>query len=408
MSAAPSSTGLLAIDDALAAIEAQVSPTAIEQVPLEHAAGRYLAEQLRATLDLPPFDSSAMDGFAIRAGDVPGRLRVVGESAAGSPYGQLLGGGEAVAISTGAVVPVGADAVVPIEDVTVAGDAVEVGAVPVGEFVRETGSDVRRGQPLLCTGIRIAPAQLGAAAAVGLRTLPCRRLPRVAILTTGTELREPGELLAEGQIFDANGPMLRAALHSAGAVIEMIPAAADTAEQHRAALAHALEHDVVITSGGVSVGAHDLVRDVAAELGVRELFWRIALRPGKPLSFGVRERAKGPLTLVFGLPGNPVSTLVCFELFVRPALLKAQGAREFRPAFRHGALAVPVRQNPQRDDLIRVRVQAGADRPALTPVPGQQSHQIAIAAGADALARIPAGTAELPAGADVSYLPLHG
>jgi molybdopterin molybdotransferase len=258
----------------------------------------------------------------------------------------------------------------------------------------------------LDAGTRIGPAQIGAAAAVGLRTLPCHRRPRVAILTTGSELRPPGETLGEGEIFDANGPMLRAALRTAGAEVVQIPAAADTAEAHREALGQALAHDVVITSGGVSVGDHDLVRGVGQELGVRELFWRVALRPGKPLSFGVRER-----TLVFGLPGNPVSTLVCFELFVRPALLASQGARDFAPAFAHGVLGVAVRQNPHRDDLIRVRVSRGEGAQlnprVLTPVPGQQSHQIAITAGADALARIPAGSGELSPGAEVVYLPIH-
>ena len=183
-----------------------------------------------------------------------------------------------------------------------------------------------------------------------------------------------------------------------------IPAAADTPEAHRDALEQALENDIVISSGGVSMGTHDLVRDVGRQLGVRELFWRIALRPGKPLAFGLRDE-----TLVFGLPGNPVSTLVCFELFVRPALLALQGARDFRPAFRPGVLGAAVERNPERDDLIRVRIsQSAAERePVLVPLPGQQSHQIAITAQADALARIPGGHGELPAGTEVACLPIH-
>ena len=249
---------------------------------------------------------------------------------------------------------------------------------------------------MLDPGVRIGPAQIGAAAAVGLRELPCARSPRVAILTTGTELRELGEPLAAGEIYDANAPMLLAALSTSGALVERIDTAADTVESHRAALASALEHDVVITSGGVSVGDHDLVRSVARELGVSERFWRIALRPGKPLSFGVRGS-----TLVFGLPGNPVSTLVCFELFVRPALYGLQGAKEIGPVFGSGVLAGPVRRNPERDHMIRVRV---ADA-VLEPLPGQESHQITLTARADGLARIPAGTGELPAGTEVAYLP---
>jgi molybdopterin molybdotransferase len=197
--------------------------------------------------------------------------------------------------------------------------------------------------------------------------------------------------------------MLRAALRSSGALIELIPAAADTADAHVAALTDALEHDVVITSGGVSVGAHDLVRDAARRLGVEEVFWRVAVRPGKPLTFGVRGD-----TLVFGLPGNPVSTLVCFELFVRPALLALQGARDPAPELVIGALATTVRRNPERDDFIRVRVRHADGTVVLEPLRDQQSHQIAIAAQADGLARIPTGTGELAAGTEVSFLPIGG
>jgi molybdopterin molybdotransferase len=227
------------------------------------------------------------------------------------------------------------------------------------------------------------------------------------VLTTGTELRPVGESLGPGQIYDSNGPMLGAALRTAGGIVELIGAAEDTADAHREAFARAIEHDVVISSGGVSVGDHDLVRDIGRELGVRELFWRVALRPGKPISFGVRDK-----TLVFGLPGNPVSTLVCFELFVRPALLAMQGAPEFRPAFGAGILGSSVRRNPARDDLIRVQIAwtsrpgAGRGNPVLLPLVGQQSHQIAVTARAEGLARIPTGAGELAAGTEVSYLPL--
>ena len=393
---------LLSIDDALALIEAHVTPLPVEEVALEHAYGRYIAQELRAAIDLPPFASSAMDGYALRAEDAPGRLTVVGESSAGSPYLGGLRPGEAIAISTGAVVPAQADVVVPIEDVSSDGEQIEL-ASPVlpGSFVRNRGSDMERGDRILDPGTRLGSAQIGAAAAVGLATLPCRRRPSVAVLTTGSELRRPGEPLAQGEIYDANGPMLTAALLTSGAGVEHIPAAADTSEAHRMALVQALEHDVVISSGGVSVGAHDLVRSVGRELGVSEVFWRIALRPGKPLAFGVRGSM-----LVFGLPGNPVSSLVCFELFVRPALLALQGAASVRPAWSSGVLGAAVARNPHRDDLIRVRFEGPDGSTVLVPLHGQQSHQIAITAQAGALARIPTGTGELPAGAEVAYLPL--
>jgi molybdopterin molybdotransferase len=392
---------LLTIDEALELIEANVKPLPTEEVTLEQAYGRYIAKELRAAIDLPPFPSSAMDGYAMRAEDTPGTLRVVGESSAGSPYTGELGRGEAVAISTGAVVPAQADAVVPVENVTVNDEQIEVSSAIDSGFVRDRGSDIARGDLILEAGTRLGSAQIGAAAAVGLGRVLTRRRPTVAVLTTGTELRQPGEPLADGQIYDANGPMLTAALLTSGAGVEHIPAAADTEEAHRAALTRALAHDVVISSGGVSVGSHDLVRSVGRELGVSEVFWRIALRPGKPLAFGVRDS-----TLVFGLPGNPVSSLVCFELFVRPALLALQGAPRVRPAWTSGVLGAAVKRNPERDDLIRVREDSSEGSTVLLPVHGQQSHQIAVTAQADALARIPMGEGELPAGTQVACLPL--
>ena len=402
MVGAPAPPKLLSIDDALALVAAHITPLPIEHVALADSYGRFLAEALRATIDLPPFPSSSMDGYALRATDRPKRLAIVGESSAGSPYLGKLGEHEAVAISTGAVVPQDADSVVPLEDVVSLEDGSEIelnGPVAPGAFVRRRGSDIHRGAPLLATGTRLGPAQIGAAAAVGAATVACRRRPSVAFLTTGSELRQPGEALADGEIYDANAPMMHAALLTSGAVVAHLPAAADSREAHRAALAQALEHDVVVSSGGVSVGAHDLVRDIGAELGVREVFWRVALRPGRPLAFGVRGA-----TLVFGLPGNPVSTIVCFELFVRPALLALQGAPSARPSWRSGSLAVAVKQNAQRDDLIRVSVSSTG---VLSPLRGQESHQIAVAAQADAVALIPAGTGELPAGREVAYLPLQ-
>ncbi len=402
MNAPPFAHALLPLDDAIEIVAARVVPLPAEQVPVEEAGGRFVAQAVPAATDLPPFTNSALDGYAVRADDTPGRLVVVGESAAGMPYEGEVGPGEAARISTGAAIPDGADAIAQIEIVTVTDDggAIEVSReVGFDEAVRHAGDDIRRGETVLEAGTRIGPAQLGAAISAGVGMLPCGRRPSVALLTTGSELRAPGMPLARGQIYDSNGPMLQLALAHAGATVTRIPAAVDTPEAHRQALAAALDHDVVISSGGVSVGAHDLVREIGRELGVEELLWRISMRPGKPVSFGVRGR-----TLVFGLPGNPVSTLVGFELFVRPALLALQGSRQPRAEFRRASLATSVRPNSIRDDMIRVKLTPAG---TLEPVRGQQSHQIAIAARADALARIPAGTEELPAGTEVAYLPLH-
>ncbi len=398
---------LLPVDAALERVLEQARPLAVEDVALDAALDRYLGGPLVATLDLPPFTNSAMDGYALRHGDAPGELRVIGESAAGSPFAGAVGPGEAVTISTGAVLPEGADAVAPIEWAqagTAARDPICITrAVPHGYSVRHAGGDVRHGEEVLPAGIRIGAGQIGAAASLGLSSLPCGGLPRVAVLTTGSELRAPGEPLGPGQIYDSNGPMLKAALASAGAEVTLIPAAADTREAHRAAIARALDYDVVLSTGGVSVGGHDLVREVERELGVRELFWRIALKPGKPLSFGVRERAVRGRTLVFGIPGNPVSVLVCFELFVRPALAALQGAAHPRPAFSVATLATAVQQNPDRDEMIRVRRVGNGE---VEPVRGQQSHQLALSALSDGLARIPAGSGTLAPGTAVGYLPL--
>jgi len=395
--------GLPSITEAQALIASQITALATESVPLGDAHGRFTGQDVRAELDLPPFASSAMDGCAVRAADTPGRLRIIGESAAGQAFTGELGPGEAIVISTGAVVPASADGIVPIEEISRDGDTIEVGSpIVTGSFIRSPGSDIERGSLVLAAGTLLGPAQIGAAAAAGLTTLCCHRRPRVAVLTTGTELRQPGEPLELGQIYDANGPMLSAALRAMGAEVHDIPRVGDDQDAHRAALEAALECDVVISSGGVSMGTHDLVRSVGRELGIREIFWKVRLRPGKPLAFGVREA-----TLVFGLPGNPVSTLVCFELFVRPALLALQGVRDARPAFSAGRLGASAERNPQRDDLIRVRVESPDGTPLLWPLAGQQSHQITVTAQADGLALIPSGTGELPPGSDVAYLPLQ-
>lgn len=397
---------LLSIEEAQDLVAARVRPLPAESVQVALAAGRVLVEDALALVDLPPFRSSAMDGFALQSGDTPGRLPVVGRIPAGRPAGRPLRAGEAMAISTGGVVPEGADAVVPIETVVEQDNEIEVGAgISRGAHVRPRGGDVRAGAVVCAAGTRLGPAQLGALAAAGVPDVLCARRPRVAVLATGTELRRPGEPLAPGQVYEANGVLLEAACAACGAEVERLPAVADDAEAHRAAIARGLEHDVLVTSGGVSVGPHDLVRQAEAELGVEEVFWRVAVKPGKPVSFGVR----GP-TLVFGLPGNPVSTLVGFELFVRPALLRLQGATDAAPAYSAGRLGRAVRRTPTRDELVRARIllDPASTGVVLEPLSGQESHMIARAAAASALVFVPRGEGELPGGSEVRYLRLTG
>jgi len=394
---------LLTFEEAQRLILERARPLPAERVRLEDAAGRVLAATATALVDLPPFPSSAMDGYAVRALDTPGVLPVVARIAAGRPAPRELRPGEAMAIATGGVVPDGADAVIPIEYVVEYDNGVEIPEpVPPGDNVRPRGGDLRAGDAVVERGRVLGPAQLGALAAAGVAEVACGPRPRASVVTTGTELRSPGEELGPGEVYEANGLILAAQLRSAGALPERLAVVADDEEAHREALGRALESEVLVTSGGVSVGPHDLVRRIEAELGVEEVFWRVAVKPGKPVSFGVRGR-----TLVFGLPGNPVSSLVGFELFVRPALLALQGHADPLPRFEPGRLAAAAKRNDARDQLVRARSRGGEDGAVLLePLAGQESHMIARAASANALVLLPRGEGELPAGAPVRYLRL--
>jgi molybdopterin molybdotransferase len=248
---------------------------------------------------------------------------------------------------------------------------------------------------------RLGAAQIGALAAAGVAEVRCARRPRVSVLATGTELRPPGEPLAPGEIFESNRPMIAAVLAGTGAVVDVLPVVGDDENLHRDALARGLAGDVLVTSGGVSVGPHDLVRRIEAELGVKEVFWGVAVKPGKPLSFGVRNG-----TLVFGLPGNPVSSLVGSLLFVRPALLALQGAEDPGPPYQNGTTASGLRRNARRDEFVRARRRPQEGDAVLEPVLGQESHMIVRAASADALVHVPRGDGEIAAGERVRYLAL--
>ena len=394
---------LLTIEEAQRLILERVRPLGTETVRLDDADGRVLAEAARAAVDLPPFRGSAMDGFALRSQDTPGRLPVVARVAAGVPATRALATGEAMGIATGGVVPDGADAVIPIEYVVEHDNSVEIrDRVDPGANVRPRGGDVAAGDTVVEKGHRLGPAQLGALAAAGVAEVTCGACPRASVLTTGTELRPPGEALGPGEVYEANGLILAAQLRSAGAQVKRLAAVADEEAAHREAIARGLDSDVLVTSGGVSVGPHDLVRRIEAELGVEEVFWRVAVKPGKPISFGVRGS-----TLVFGLPGNPVSALVGFELFVRPAVLALQGHASPLPRFEPGRLAAAVTRHPKRDELVRARtrqIEKGAR--LLEPLAGQESHMIARAAAAGALVFVPRGEGELAAGELVLYLGL--
>ncbi len=391
----------LSLDDALEVVLARARPLPAELVPLAVATGRVVAEPALARVDLPPFPSSAMDGFAVRAADTPGRLPIAARIAAGDPLAHVLEPETAAGIATGAVVPPGADAVVPVELVSEADGEVEIpSAARAAAHIRPRGGDVRAGEPVATPGETLRAARIGALAAAGVAEVVCGRRPRVAVLATGSELRPPGGELEPGQIYESNRVMVAAALAAAGADVAVLPVAPDDEAAHRRALEEGLAADVLVSTGGVSMGPHDLVRRVATELGVEELFWRVAIKPGKPVSFGVRGS-----TLVFGLPGNPVSALVGSVVFVTPALRALQGAADPRPAYEHGRATIALRRNAERDEFLRAR-RVGDDGPLLEPVTGQESHMIVRAASADSLVHVPRGTGEIRAGSPVRYLRL--
>jgi molybdopterin molybdotransferase len=400
MTAVAATRNLISIEEALRLVLERVERLPAETVDIEAALGRVLVEDAASSVDLPPFDSSAMDGFALRSADTPGQLPVVHRIPAGTPAPRPLEAGEAMGIATGGVVPEGADAVIPFEYVVDHDNAIEVGeAVRSGANVRPAGGDVGVGQTVAAAGARLGARHLAALAAAGIPEVQVARKPRAAVVVTGSELRRPGETLAPGQIYEANGVLLEAQLTSAGADVDRTSAVVDEEAAHREALARGLQADVLVTSGGVSVGPHDLVRAVLAELGVEEVFWGVSVKPGKPISFGVAGNR-----LVFGLPGNPVSVLVGFELFVRPALLTLQGSSDPGPRYERGVLRSMLARNPARDELVRARLQPRTEGPLVEPLPGRESHMIARAAGADALVLIPRGNGDLAAGEPVDFL----
>jgi molybdopterin molybdotransferase len=389
---------LLTIEEARARVLAALAPLPDEELAVADALGRVLAEDVRAAHDVPSFANSAMDGFAIRSGPAGRTLAIVGESRAGSPSPVAVGDGEAVRISTGAAVPDGADAILPAESAQDDGDAVTVQEdVAAGNHVRGPGEDLRAGATVLAAGAPLGPAELGLLVEAGRAAVRCGRRPRVAVLATGDELVAPGEPLAHGQLHNSNAVTLGALARRAGAELVHTSEVADDAAATRAAIERALDGtDAVLLTGGVSVGPHDHVKPALAALGVEEVFWRVALRPGKPMWFGRRGTQ-----LVFGLPGNPVSAVVCFLLFARPALAALQGATD-PPQRGRAILGEAVPRQRTREEAVRVRLEDGR----AMPTGPQGSHQLSSMLGADALAIVPRGEGDLEAGAEVEVEPI--
>lgn len=376
------------------------------RMPLGEAQGLALSEDVRAKFDSPPFDNSAMDGYALRSADAEvGRVfEVVDEAPAGRPAEKSVGEGEAIKIFTGGVIPEGADAVVPVENTSGWGEEFELKkAVRAGASLRRSGEDTRAGEVILRKGTEIGAPEIALAATQGYGELPVYRRPRVVVLSTGTELVEPGERdLAPGEIFDSNSFALLAQAREAGAEARRVAAASDDADVLRAAVKEALESaDVVVTSGGVSVGEKDLVKGTMQDLGVEQVFWGIKLKPGKPVFYGVRDDVR-----CFGLPGNPVSAMVCFELFVRPSLVEMMGREDRRRPHIQVYFAEDLENRLGRLHAMRVTLVRTEKGWLAESVGAQGSGLVSSLTNADALALI-GPESELRAGEPVEAVVLR-
>jgi len=409
---------LIDADVAAALVFERTPVLGVERVHLADCVGRVLAEDLAADAPLPAFPSSAVDGYAVRAAEAGRTLRVVGESAAGRPFEGAIPDGAAARILTGGAVPDGADCVVMVEDVEVAGDAVTIPAgLRPGTNFHKVGDDLRAGDHVLSAGIELRAAEIGIAAATGRAQLPVRRRPRVALMSTGDELVEVGKTPGRGQIPDSNRWALLAALREAGADVEVLGIAPDDPDPLRRLVVDALERaDALVTSGGVSVGTHDLVKPLLESLGTVHV-GRVKLKPGKPFTFATLPsplageggpprsgRSDGGVKLAFGLPGFPVSSLVTFEVFVRPALRKMQGFAQLQRPTLPVRLGYDARPTADRTEYQRVTLRREGRELVAETTGSQSSSRLMSLAGAHALIRVPAGDQVIKAGSIVEAM----
>ena len=406
----PSSAGLISIDEARSRVLAEARPLPPESRPLTESLGLVVAEDVFASHDLPPFDNSAMDGFAVRSSDVADArdeqgvvLDVTQTVSAGEGVHAVLRPGEAVKIMTGAPLPGGADAVIESERTEEAAGKVTVfEAVKPGKNVRYAGEDLRAGTRALRAGTPIGPAEIGLMAALGVPAVRVHKRPRVAIVSTGSELVELGLPLGPGQIHNSNSYALSALCRQLGIEPDALGIAVDDRTATRDLLAKGLQYDVLLTTGGVSAGAFDFVKEVQAELGVERRLWGVAMKPGKPLVFGVRGH-----TLVFGLPGNPASAMVSFELFVRPALLRLMGYRQTtRPLYR-AVVQEDLKGSDERVHVVRVRAWRDKGLWQVSSTGDQGSGRLRSMVGANGLVFVPAGSRAVNSGEEVDLLLLR-
>jgi molybdopterin molybdotransferase len=393
-------TAPLSVEEARSRAIAAMRPVGAERVALTEAYRRVLAEEVYARADSPPHDNSAMDGFALRAAEAPGPLVIAGEVAAGHVAPRPLASGEAFRIMTGAPIPDGADAVVMVEHTETEGDRVRIARpVSAGDHIRRAGEDVRTGQVILSPGVTLGGAELGVLASQQRAQVRVARRPIVAILSTGDELRDLDQPLGPGAIAETNSYSLGALVREAGGEPRRLPLVRDDKALLRAAIEDARAADAIVSTGGVSVGEHDHVKAVLDELGAEWSFWRVDMKPGKPVAV-----ARLGDTPYYGLPGNPVSAMVSFLLFVRPSLRAAQGCTvPFDLPLLRATLDAPLKSKGDRRAYLRARVTVAGDGTLhTTPMPRQGSHVLTSMVGANALIVLDAGPHALDAGAQVS------
>jgi molybdopterin molybdotransferase len=375
------------VAEALARVLADASPLAVEAAPLGDAHGRVLSADVKALRMQPPADVSAMDGYAVRAADVvrvPARLKLIGEVAAGHPFGGKVGAGEAARIFTGGVLPAGADTIVIQENTTREGNTVVVATSSgKGRHVRVAGLDFAVGTVLLATGRRLTDRDLALAAAMNHPTVPVHRRPKIAVLATGDELVMPGANPGPGEIVYSNGYATMALARHEGADVVDLGIVPDRLDETAAAIrrARASGADILVTSGGASVGDHDLVQNALASEGLALSFWKVAMRPGRPMLHGRLRHMH-----VLGLPGNPVSAYVCAVLFLVPLIRRLAGRSDCEPEIESAVLGCDLPENDERADYLRAALTSGSDGPPVaTPFPVQDSSMLTPLAKADCL-----------------------
>jgi len=396
---------MISIDEALELVFDGLAPLGSERIPLAGAAGRVAAEPALSAVDLPPFDRSAMDGYAVRAADTaPGvQLRLVGGVAAGEVAAAVLEPGTAARVSTGAAIPEGADAILQSELAEEHdGHVAPARALAPDTHVRRRGEDLHAGTVLAPAGSVLTLPRISALASAGVGEVAVHRRPRLHLIVTGSELLPLGAPPEPGRIHESNGLMVSLLAAGAGAQLVDHGVVGDDRDATRAAVEAGLAGDVLVVSGGVSVGPHDHVKPAFEDCGVEEVFWRVRIKPGKPMWFGRRGE-----TLVFGLPGNPLSTIVCFCVFIEPALRRLAGERDARPRLEPGRLTTPARASDGRTTYLTASLRAGADGVLeATPTERQGSHMTGALGESDGFAVAPEEAGELRAGAPVDVLRL--